>query len=175
MLSSLGCVFWLTGIPRSGKSTLAKLFKERLDTLNIASIILDGDDIRNGLSRDLDFSKADRAENVRRVGELAKLLASQGLCVIVACISPNALDRQVARERLKGYPFFEIFCNCPLSVAIKRDTKGHYEQALNGQLVDFTGVSSKYEEPTFPDLIIDTATQSPVLGVSAMLRQYLHI
>ncbi len=151
-------VVWLTGRPGAGKSTLAALLRERLGARDIASAVLDGDAVRQGLSRDLGFSAADRAENVRRVGEVARLMADAGLVVIVALISPHRDARRAVRDRFAAGEFFEVFVDTPLEVAQERDSKGLYARARRGELTDFTGLDAPYEAPDAPDLRIDTTT-----------------
>ena len=150
-----GCVAWLTGLPGSGKSTLAMGAERELFARGRSVYVLDGDNVRSGLSSDLGFSPADRVENIRRVSELAALFADAGLIVITAFISPYARDRAFARSR---YPvdFHEVFVQCDRAVCEARDPKGLYAKARRSDLHDFTGVSAPYEAPRNPDLAIDT-------------------
>ncbi len=150
-------VLWFTGIPGAGKSTIANLVERMLHARGCHTYILDGDNIRHGLSRDLGFSDADRVENIRRVGEVAALMADAGLIVLVALVSPFRADRRTVRERI-GEDFVEIFVDTSLEVAVARDVKGHYQRALAGELRSFTGIGSGYEAPEKAELHIVTAT-----------------
>lgn len=151
-------VFWLTGLSGAGKSTLAGLVGERLSREGARSIVIDGDVLRDGLSSDLGFTAEDRAENVRRAAEVAVLCANAGVVTFVALVSPFEADRQNAR-RIIGSRFFEIFLTANFSVCSQRDVKGLYRQAAAGKIADFTGLSSPYEVPARPDLVIDTMTR----------------
>lgn len=148
------CVIWLTGISGSGKSTIANALDKELYSAGIHTYILDGDNIRNGLSRDLGFSDEDRAESVRRVGEVSKLMVDAGLVVIVALISPFQKDRQMARSLFKEGEFIEVFVDTPLEVAEERDIKEFYKRAREGKLKNFTGIDSIYERPVKPEMIV---------------------
>jgi len=148
-------VLWFTGLPCSGKSTLAKEVAKRLHQKNILSYVLDGDNIRHGLNKDLRFSKEDRDENIRRIREVVKLFYDAGLFVLVGFISPHQKARDDARE-LVGEDFFEIFINCPLEECEKRDVKGMYKKARAGEIDEFTGISAPYEKPENPEMIIET-------------------
>jgi bifunctional enzyme CysN/CysC len=150
-----GGVLWFTGLPASGKSTLALLLEQRLYREGIAAYVLDGDNIRRGLSADLGFSAADRSENLRRVAEVAKLLADAGFVCIAAFISPLRRDRDQARA-INGADFHEIYIKASLPACEARDPKGLYRQARAGLLADFSGVGAPYEPPSSPDLIVDT-------------------
>ncbi|WP_259374734.1 adenylyl-sulfate kinase [Roseateles aquatilis] len=145
-------VVWLTGLSGAGKSTLADRLEQRLHARGLHTYLLDGDRLRGGLNRDLGFSAEARVENMRRVGEVAALMADAGLIVIVALISPFRHDRQAARERLAPGEFFEIHVDVPLAVAEQRDPKGMYRRARAGLLKDFTGIDSPYEAPEAPEL-----------------------
>jgi bifunctional enzyme CysN/CysC len=149
-----GLTFWLTGLPASGKSSVAFAVHRRLAATGRRSCVLDGDEIRQGLSADLGFSAADRAENVRRVGEVAKLLANAGMVAIVALVSPYAADRARVRDshRAADLPFFEVFVDTPLEVCRARDPQGLYARAGAGQISGFTGVDDPYEPPPAPHL-----------------------
>jgi adenylyl-sulfate kinase len=153
-------VVWLTGLSGAGKSTLADQLAQRLHARGLHTYLLDGDLLRGGLNRDLGFSAEDRAENVRRVGEVAWLMADAGLIVIVALISPFRRDRQAVRERFAPGSFFEVHVDVPLAVAESRDPKGLYRKARAGLLKDFTGIDSPYEPPASPELHLRTATVS---------------
>ena len=150
-----GAIIWLTGLSGAGKSTLATRAEARLFDEGYSTYILDGDDLRRGISADLGFSPEDRHENVRRAGEVAALLADAGLVVLVALISPFAADRAAAR-RVGGTSFREVFVDASLGTCERRDPRGLYRRARAGEIPEFTGVSSPYEPPTAPDLVIDT-------------------
>ncbi|MFC7536338.1 sulfate adenylyltransferase subunit CysN [Sphingomonas sp. GCM10030256] len=151
-------VIWLTGLSGAGKSTIANLVEKRLHALGRHSFLLDGDNIRHGLSRDLGFTDADRIENIRRVGEVAKLMTDAGLIVITAFISPFRAERELVRQMLPEGEFIEVFVDAPLAEAERRDVKGLYAKARAGELKNFTGVDSAYEAPQAPELRIDTMT-----------------
>jgi bifunctional enzyme CysN/CysC len=164
------CVLWLTGLSGAGKSTIANLVEAELHTRGHHAYVLDGDNIRRGLSCDLGFSDPDRVENIRRVAEVARLMVDAGLIVIVAFISPFESGRQMARGLLAGHEFFEVFVDAPLAVAEARDPKGLYRRARGGQLHDFTGIDSPYERPVAPELHLDTATLSPGAAADAVIE-----
>lgn len=152
---------WFTGLSGSGKSTLANALEWRLNReFHAHTSLLDGDIIRKGLNRDLGFSPADRTENIRRLGEVAKLMVDAGLIVLTAFISPFKADRQRAREIVPAGSFIEIYVDCPLAVCEQRDIKGLYRKARRGEIPEFTGISSPYEPPENPELVIKTAEQS---------------
>ena len=153
-----GFVLWFTGLSGSGKSTLAHALEEKLHQLRCSTLVLDGDNVRNGLCEDLGFVEADRNENIRRVAEVAKLLMDAGLITIAALISPLEKQRAVARDLLAKQPgnFFEIYCKCSLNVCEQRDVKGLYKKARDQKIKNFTGLSSPYEPPLAPDLAIET-------------------
>jgi bifunctional enzyme CysN/CysC len=153
-------IIWMTGLSGSGKSIIANTIEKKLHSMNRHTFLLDGDNIRHGLNKDLGFTEADRIENIRRVGEVAKLMADAGLIVITAFISPFESERQMVRKMMKPGEFIEVFINTPLDVAEKRDVKGLYAKARLGQLKNFTGIDSPYETPQNPDLIIDTISNS---------------
>jgi bifunctional enzyme CysN/CysC len=150
-----GAVFWLTGLPASGKSTLAMRLEQRLFEIGCQTYVLDGDNVRKGLNSDLSFSAADRSENLRRVAEVAKLIADAGLACIVAFISPMRGDRRRARE-ITATDFHEIYIKASLAACEARDPKGHYKLARAGQIAEFSGMTAPYEIPLDPDLVIDT-------------------
>jgi adenylylsulfate kinase len=147
-------VIWLTGLSGSGKSTLANEIEVELFEKGINTYILDGDNIRMGLSSDLDFTDEGRIENIRRIGEVAKLMADAGLVVITAFISPFRDDRRKAREIIGKNNFIEVFLDTPIDICEKRDTKGLYEKARKGEIKNFTGIDSPYEIPEKPDIIV---------------------
>jgi adenylylsulfate kinase len=149
-------VIWFTGLSGSGKSTLANAVEARLHAVGCRTFVLDGDNVRYGLCSDLDFSVAGRTENIRRVGEMAKLFANAGVITLTAFISPFQVDRLKVRQLLDPLDFIEVYCNCPLEVCENRDVKGLYRKARADEIPEFTGISSPYEIPTAPDLIVDT-------------------
>ena len=157
ILRQHGGVVWLTGLSGSGKSTIAKSLERRLVLDGHFSYVLDGDNVRHGLNGDLGFSDTDRQENIRRVAEVARLMADAGAVVIVAFISPFAVDRDKARRIAGDLAFMEVHVHADLSVCEARDPKGHYRQARKGQLKGFTGIDAPYEVPAKPDLRLDTA------------------
>lgn len=157
-------VIWLTGLSGAGKSTIANLLERRLHAAGIRTYVLDGDNVRHGLNRDLGFSAADRAENIRRVAEVARLMVDAGIVVIAAFISPFRAERALARSLFEPHEFHEVHVRVPLHVAEERDPKGLYRKARTGLLKDFTGIDSPYEEPLEPDLVIDAACVSAPLA-----------
>jgi len=152
-------VIWFTGLSGSGKSTLAHALEEALHQKGHRTFVLDGDNVRHGLCKDLGFSDADRNENIRRISEVAKLFVESGVITMTAFISPFREDRNKAKELL-GEDFIEIYCNCPLEICEQRDEKGLYKKARAGIIKEFTGISSPYEIPQKPNLSIDTGSQS---------------
>lgn len=165
-----GGVIWFTGLPASGKSTIAHLLEAELYKLGIRSYVLDGDNIRNGLNSDLGFSREYRKENIRRVVEVARLFSDAGLVVMCAFITPFEEDRIYIRERLKDNNYVEIYIKCSIMVCEMRDKKGFYKKAREGIIRDYTGVSSPYEEPDKSHLVIDTENSSIEESVSEILR-----
>jgi len=149
---------WFTGLSGSGKSTLANLVELELCGMNMRTYILDGDNIRKGLNKDLNFSEEGRVENIRRIGEVAKLMADAGIVVLAAFVSPFIKDRQMLRDLMGDY-FVEIFVDAPLEVCEQRDVKGLYKKARNGEISNFTGISSPFEAPRHPDVHIRTDMQ----------------
>ncbi|VFP87620.1 Adenylyl-sulfate kinase [Candidatus Erwinia haradaeae] len=147
-----GIVLWFTGLSGSGKSTIAGSVEEKLHQLHVSSYLLDGDNLRHGLCRDLGFDKPDRYENIRRVGEVARLMADAGLIVLTALISPYRAERQMVREMLTPGRFVEIFIDTPFAICEARDPKGLYQKARSGELRCFTGVNSEYQTPLHPDI-----------------------
>ena len=155
------CV-WLTGLSASGKSTLANALEASLLQQGRHTYLLDGDNVRHGLNKDLGMSEADRAENIRRIGEVARLMTDAGLIVITAFISPFRADRDQARALFREHEFIEVFVDTPLAVCEERDPKGMYKKARAGQISGFTGIDSPYEKPLTPELHIDTSCKSVV-------------
>jgi len=154
-------VLWFTGLSGSGKSTIANLVEKKLHAMGKHTFLLDGDNVRHGLNKDLGFSEADRIENIRRVGEVARLMTDAGLIVISAFISPFRADRDLARSLIPEGEFHEVFIDTPLAVAEARDVKGLYKKARSGALKNFTGIDSPYEAPQDPEIRIDTTRVSP--------------
>jgi bifunctional enzyme CysN/CysC len=152
---------WLTGLSGAGKSTIAKLLEKQLFASGRHTYILDGDNIRQGLNRDLGFSEADRVENIRRAREVARLFVDAGIVVIVAFISPYRAERDLARSRFEPDEFVEIYIDAPLEECERRDPKGLYAKARRGELVNFTGIDSDYEPPETPEIRLDTIAKSP--------------
>ena len=150
------CVVWFTGLSGSGKSTIANILEQKLHTAGKRTYLLDGDNVRHGLNKDLGFTDTDRVENIRRVAEVSKLMVDAGLITLVSFISPFKSERQMAKDLLSSDEFFEIFVSTPLEECEKRDPKGLYKKARAGELKNFTGIDSLYEEPENPDLILDT-------------------
>ena len=166
-----GGVLWFTGLSGSGKSTLANALEKRLYIMGIRTYLLDGDNIRHGLSGDLGFSKADRTENIRRIGEVAKLFADTGIIVLTAFISPYQADRQLAREIMGTDDFLEIHVHCSLEECERRDPKGLYVRARSGEILQFTGVSDPYETPENPDILILTEKESAEEAAERILAE----
>ena len=165
-----GATVWLTGLPASGKSTLAHALEDRLVRSGRPAYVLDGDNLRHGLNGDLGFSEADRAENVRRTAHVARLMADAGMVAIVSLVSPFAAERDRARELHEGLPFFEVWVDTPVEVCEQRDPKGLYARARAGEISGMTGVDAPYEPPAAPELVashnasLDAATGA-VLGL----------
>lgn len=155
-----GGVIWFTGLSGSGKSTLGHAVEEELHRQGCRTIVLDGDNMRHGLCGDLGFSEADRHENIRRIGEVAKLFVEAGTIVLTAFISPFRADRERARGIVGAGDFIEIYCRCPVEICEQRDVKGLYAKARAGQIREFTGITSPYEAPQQADLIVDTDVES---------------
>ncbi|MGC6399753.1 sulfate adenylyltransferase subunit CysN [Sphingomonas sp. FW199] len=166
-------LLWFTGLSGSGKSTIANLVEKRLYALGKHSFLLDGDNVRHGLNRDLGFTDADRVENIRRVGEVAKLMTDAGLIVLTAFISPFRAEREMVRAMMGDGEFVEIFVNTPLDVAEARDVKGLYAKARAGGLKNFTGIDSPYEVPERPEIIVDTARETPEAAAERIVDHVL--
>lgn len=152
-----GKVYWFTGLSGSGKSTLANALEIALHKRGVHTFVLDGDNIRLGLNKDLGFAELDRVENIRRIAEVSKLMLDAGLIVMTACISPFSRDREMARELIGAEAFFEIYVSTPLDVCEKRDAKGLYRLARAGKISNFTGISSPYQAPDRPAYVADTS------------------
>ena len=162
------CVIWLTGVSGAGKSTIANSLDKKLHAMGKHTYVLDGDNVRNGLCKDLGFNDEDRKENIRRVAEVARLMVDAGLIVIAAFISPFKSDRQMARDLFDKDEFFEVFIDTPISVAEERDVKGFYKNARMGMINNFTGVGSEYEVPDRADIVL-----SHTDSVNASIRKIL--
>jgi bifunctional enzyme CysN/CysC len=163
------CVVWFTGLCGAGKSTIANAVEADLHSRGNFTYLLDGDNVRHGLNRDLGFTDIDRVENIRRVAEVARLMTDAGLIVLVALISPFRAERQMARSLFDEGRFLEVFVDTPLAVAEERDPKGLYRKARRGELKNFTGVDSPYESPENPQLRIDTTTVSPSQAAALLI------
>nr|WP_083614935.1 adenylyl-sulfate kinase [Paraburkholderia sp. SOS3] len=169
LLGNAPCVLWFTGLSGAGKSTIANLVEKQLHALGKPTYLLDGDNVRHGLNRDLGFTDADRAENVRRVAEVARLMADAGLIVLVSLISPFRAERRMARQLMKPGEFIEIFVDTPLEVAEARDPKGLYKKARRGELKNFTAIDSPYEAPENPEIRVETAQCDAATSASQVL------
>ncbi len=156
LLNQKGCVIWFTGLSGSGKSTLANAVEQILHQQQHHTYVLDGDNVRHGLNKNLGFSPADREENIRRIGEVAKLFTDAGTIVMTAFISPYRVDRDQARALIAANRFVEVFVDCPLEVCEERDTKGLYKKARAGEIKEFTGISAPYEPPLNPEVTVNT-------------------
>ncbi|MFN2376836.1 MAG: adenylyl-sulfate kinase [Candidatus Binatia bacterium] len=164
-----GCTVWLTGLSGSGKSTVANLLEKALWERGVRSFVLDGDNIRHGLNKDLGFSPKDRTENIRRIGEVAALFTDGGIVNVTAFISPYRADRDIARKAMPEGCFIEVYMKCDLAECEKRDPKGLYKKARAGEIPEFTGISAPYEAPESPELEVDTTGQTPEQSLAAIL------
>lgn len=164
------CILWFTGLSGAGKSTLANAVEQQLHERGLKSYVLDGDNIRHGLNRGLGFGPADRKENIRRIAEVAKLFVDAGVIVLTAFISPFREDRELARGLVEPDEFVEIYVKCPLEECERRDPKGLYRKARSGEIAEFTGITSPYEEPFAPELVVESGTQSVEESVRIVLR-----
>lgn len=164
------CTLWFTGLSGSGKSTLAFALEKELYARNITCYVLDGDNIRHGLNRDLGFASGDRTENLRRIGEVSKLFVDAGLFVLSAFISPSEKDRLMVKELFDPNDFIEVYVKCSLEECEKRDPKGLYKKARNGQIHNFTGISAEYDIPATPELIIDTEQLTIEQSIASLLH-----
>ena len=165
-------ILWFTGFSGAGKSTLAHAVEKALYDLGCRTYVFDGDNVRHGLCADLGFSKEDREENIRRIGEMSKLFMETGVIALTAFISPFKADRERVRKLVAQGDFIEIYCRCPLEVCEQRDVKGLYQKARQGKIAEFTGISSPYEVPQNAELVIDTASQ-PLETCVENIMQYL--
>ena len=163
-------ILWFTGLSGSGKSTLANAVNAALFERGLTTYVLDGDNVRHGLCKDLGFSDADREENIRRIGEVAKLFLDAGVIVLTAFVSPFRADRDKARDLVEEGDFFEIFCAADLEVCESRDPKGLYAKARSGVIKEFTGISSPYEAPDAPELKIDTGAEELADSVEMVIK-----
>ena len=168
-------ILWFTGLSGSGKSTLANAVNAALFKLDLSSYVLDGDNIRHGLCKDLGFSDLDREENIRRIGEVSKLFLDAGVIVLTAFVSPFRADREKARSLVSEEDFLEIHCAADLSTCEHRDTKGLYAKARAGQIKDITGISSPYEEPKLPEIKVDTGTENLEKCVEIVLQRLIEL
>lgn len=166
-------VVWFTGLSSSGKSTLAHAVEEELHQKGCYTYVFDGDNVRHGLCGDLGFSEVDRRENIRRIGEMVRLFLDAGVIALTAFISPFRADRQSVRELVGSEHFIEIYCRCSVETCESRDVKGLYARARAGEIKEFTGISSPYEEPEQPDLVLDTGGTSLESCVEQVLRLFM--
>ena len=164
-----GIVLWLTGLSGSGKSTLANALNESLHSKGLSTFILDGDNIRHGLCKDLGFSDKDREENIRRIGEVANLFMNAGIITITAFVSPFKNDREKVKNIIGSKDFIEIYCAANLNVCEARDTKGLYKKARLGQIKEFTGISSPYEIPPDPNILVETGSMDLIASVQQII------
>ena len=167
------CLLWFTGLSGSGKSTIANALDVALHNRGYHTFLLDGDNVRHGLCKDLAFSDHDREENIRRVGEVCKLFADAGLIVLSAFISPFNSDRRLVRKLFPAGEFIEVFMNTPIETCESRDPKGLYQKARSGQIKDFTGIDSPYELPPHPELCLDTSRMSVIDCVEVLIAYLL--
>ncbi|WP_282140694.1 adenylyl-sulfate kinase [Cytobacillus oceanisediminis] len=165
-------IIWFTGLSGSGKTTIANELEDILHSKGISTFILDGDNIRQGLNNDLGFSQEDRKENIRRIGEVAKLFVDSGIVVLVTFISPFASERKLVRDMVEKDEFIEVYVNCSLEECEKRDPKGLYQRAKNGEIKEFTGISSPYGVPENPEIILETSKYS-IKECTESLYEYL--
>jgi len=167
------CILWFTGLSGSGKSTISSAVEQKLFELGHHTYLLDGDNVRHGLNKDLGFSDTDRVENIRRIGELSKLMIDAGLLVMTAFISPFKVDRQLVKDLVQEHEFVEVYMDTALDVCEQRDPKGLYKKARSGQIKNFTGIDSEYEVPENPEIIINTADLS-IEECADKIISYLH-
>ena len=167
-------ILWFTGLSGSGKSTLAHAVEDSLYRMGISTFVLDGDNVRHGLCSDLGFSDLNRIENIRRVGELAKLMTEAGIVTLTAFISPFKSDRNIARKLVPHGDFLEIYCKCPIEICELRDVKGLYKKARAGEITSFTGIESPYEEPEHPELVVNTHEKTLDECVQNVINLLMH-
>ena len=172
LLNQKGMVVWMVGLSGSGKSTLAQQLEKNLFEKGRLTMLLDGDNLRTGINKNLGFSDEDRIENIRRAAEVSKLFAYNGIVTICSLISPTDIVREMARKTI-GDKYFEVFVDCPLEVCEKRDVKGLYHKARQGLIKDFTGIDSVFEAPQNADLVIDTSTNTIEESVEKLLKAVL--
>ena len=174
LLRQKGCTIWFTGLPSSGKSTTAFTLEHELISLGYLAYVLDGDNVRHGLNKNLGFSAADREENIRRIGEVAKLFADAGILTMTSFISPYRRERDLARKihGEAGLLFVEVFVDTPIEICEERDPKGLYQKARRGELKGFTGIDDPYEPPLNPELVVKTGEYSPEI-ITAQILSYL--
>lgn len=163
-------ILWFTGLPASGKSTLAHEVEDRLHQMGCKTFVFDGDNVRHGLNKDLGFSKENRKENIRRTGEMCKLFINAGVIAFAAFISPYREDRDMVRKLVGDGEFVEIYCDCSPEVCESRDIKGNYAKAKKGEISEFTGISAPYEKPENPEIILDTAKISVAENLKRVLE-----
>lgn len=168
-----GAIIWFTGLSGSGKSTLAHAVEETLHQRGCRTFVMDGDNVRHGLCGDLSFSSKDRQENIRRIGEMAKLFMEAGVIVLTAFISPYRADRERVRGMVAHGDFIEIYCDTPLEICESRDVKGIYKKARAGQIPEFTGISSPYETPTNPELTVNTGTAELAVCIQQVIAEMM--
>lgn len=177
LLKQNGLVVWLLGLSGAGKTTIASLLEEKLTAEGYFSVLLDGDNLRSGINRDLSFGLEDRSENIRRAAEIAKIMAGNNIITLCSFITPLTVHREVANEIL-GDAYFEVFVDCPLEVCEERDVKGLYVKARQAGIIDFTGISSAFEPALDARVVLSTATQTPQESVSilyAALEPYIRV
>lgn len=174
-MDTQGQVIWLTGLSGAGKTTLARAISEKLAAAGLKVVSLDGDEVRDNLSKGLGFSKEDRDTNIRRIGFVSRLLARNGVTVLTAVISPYRELRDEVRGMVEadGARFVEVFVHCPLDILIERDVKGLYKKALSGEIRNFTGISDPYEEPLSPDVVVDTSIEPVEYSAERVLARLL--
>lgn len=168
-------IIWFTGLSGSGKSTIADHLEQELFNSGFKTYLLDGDNIRHGLNKNIDFSDEGRKENIRRIGEVAKLFLDAGIIVITAFISPFREDRDAVRSLVEPDEFVEVFVDCPLEICESRDVKGLYAKARRGEILNFTGISSPFEEPLKPEIIVHSAQDNIIACVNQILTHTLNI
>ena len=170
LLKQRGCLIWLTGLPSSGKSTIAFTVEHLLMAQGRLAYVLDGDNVRHGLNKNLGFSAEDRAENIRRIGEVGKLFTDTGILTFTSFVSPYKADREAVRALMAAGDFAEVYIDTPVALCEERDPKGLYKKARMGEIQNFTGVSDPYEPPDHPDLVIQTATCAPEEAAGMMIH-----